>query len=196
MNTVIERHNESGTRRKLLFCLFVATLFAARLAAQEMRETLELKKVKKERVPVNVIESFKKDFPKQEVTEYFVFPAKLYEYDWIVREQADDYFKDHRPDYYSMTMKGDKIHLQAVYDSTGKLVRSREIVKDTELPNAIGKALASGEYKNWTIATDKEVIKNSDTGTAHYKVKVEQGRRKELLYFDANGTILHRKKAV
>jgi hypothetical protein len=85
--------------------------------------------------------------------------------------------------------------LDAVYTPDGKLVRSREEIKDFEPPKTVLASIEKSPYKDWTITKDVHLIKVNESGKTmdHYDLKMEKGREKKSVYFDKDGNMLQNK---
>ena len=99
--------------------------------------------------------------------------------------------------YYTLhTQTTDKSSLDAVYTPDGKLVRSREEVKNFEPPKAILDNLGKSNYKDWKITKDVHVIKvyEGKTSKDHYALSLQKGKQKKVVYFDKDGNMLMNRK--
>jgi hypothetical protein len=62
----------------------------------------------------------------------------------------------------------------------------------SELPNPVLYAIKNGDYGEWKIANDKEVIFKSNPMDLMkvYKIKVEKGASKHDLFYSSEGVLL------
>jgi len=62
----------------------------------------------------------------------------------------------------------------------------------SDLPKAVSAVISKGQYKTWKVGTDKEeIFKDTDKDKLKvYKVDVENGKEKRMLYFQQDGRLL------
>lgn len=82
--------------------------------------------------------------------------------------------------------------LDASYTEDGKLVRSREYLKNFRPSNDIMMAFQNSEFKDWNINKDFHLIKFSSTGSPKKRLGlvIIKGKQKKTIYFDENNRIL------
>jgi hypothetical protein len=171
----------------IAFCAFVIPS----LAQEDIEAPLTTMVIKKAKVPAEVVTVAEEDFQNGEILEWYSFPYKFQEYGWKVEERTDPDVKG-PVDHYAVQAKAENgSRIEAVYSADGKLIRMREVLKNTKLPEGIQTSLATGKYKSWKIVGDKEIIKEGTTNTKYYGVKVEKGDKNKVLYFDPDGKMLH-----
>ena len=143
-------------------------------------------------VPQAVIQAFQKDFPGVDAKGWQVLPKdKLKDQDYVLDLEEGDYDPAEEPyDYYTIDFYGKGEDATATYDTTGKLIASKETIKDTALPEAVSKAIVE-EYPDWKIEKDKESIKNLDK--TFYKVKIEKDNKHQTVYMDGQGEKVDKK---
>ncbi len=149
--------------------------------------------LKKDQIPTEVQKSAGKDFTYGVPVQWSNFPYLFQKYGWTVVTEGSE---DVKPDRYAVTIKtkgGGTF--DAVYTANGKLLRSREILKDGPLPQVVETSLNESKYKNWKVFADKELIRDFENqGLKHYVVKVKNGNEKKALYFDEQGKLVAQKK--
>jgi hypothetical protein len=99
--------------------------------------------------------------------------------------------------YYTIhTRKPNGSYLEAVYTPDGKLVRSREEVKNFVPPKSILTSLQESAYNDWTIDKDVLVIKafENKANKEQYALKLVKGKDKKTVYFDKEGNMFMSKK--
>lgn len=171
----------------IAFCAFVIPS----LAQEDIEAPLATMVIKKAKVPAEVVTVAEEDFQNGEILEWYSFPYKFQEYGWKVEERTDPDVKG-PVDHYGVHAKAENgSHMDAVYSADGKLIRMREVLKNTKLPEGIQSALAAGEYKDWKITGDKFIIKEGTTSKKHYCVNVEKSGKKKVIYFAPDGKMLH-----
>jgi hypothetical protein len=82
--------------------------------------------------------------------------------------------------------------LDAVYASDGKLINSREYIRDFKPSLNIMLALQNTEYKDWGLKEDSHLIKRFSNGSEkdRYAFVMIKGNKKETVYLDGGGTKL------
>ena len=175
--------------KKLLFALF-----AVALGVIPAMQAQELEVVQESDVPQAVLDSFKKDFPDVKAKGWQILPqSELAEHeDYLMELAMGDYESpsEEPHDIYTVSFYGKGIAASATYDQVGKLIASKEKIKDTALPSAVATSVVS-KYPGWKIVGDREVIKNLDHEV--YKVRVEKGKEKQWLYFDGKGNAVEKR---
>jgi hypothetical protein len=144
----------------------------------------------KDKIPAAVNQAVSKDFRNGQPVKWGNFPYVLKEYGWVV-DKADNT----KPDYYEVFIKTENgSDMYAIYSSDGKLIRSKEILRNMPLPKSIEEALFKSEYKDWKKTGDLEKITNfMNAQKSHYIVTVEKNNKTHHLYFDDAGTMLRNK---
>lgn len=91
---------------------------------------------------------------------------------------------------YKLDGKGKNASLYAVYDKDGNLIRASYITKNTLLPRTIYRHLATDNYLDWTMTSNKKVVTNFDASSTKYEVELKKGKVKQILNFDNAGNLL------
>ncbi|MBD0254108.1 MAG: hypothetical protein ICV83_00190 [Cytophagales bacterium] len=182
---------------KLLFAAAALLLAGSPAWAQGdlEAETMTLTEVKKGEEPQAVLDAVKQDFPGATVGNIAILPHLLYGEEWDVTTDDDDDDEAGAPDYYQVSASGKNTRFTAVYDKTGKLLRSRETLKDAALPDAVTATLTK-RYAGWKVDGDREKIKDAKGVTVSYKVLLQKGKEKRRVAFDPGGKIIKEKKLV
>lgn len=169
--------------------IVVAILFIAFQGAMAQdSETLVIKKIEKRTVPAAVITSVEKEYPEGIVELWEAIPAKAFESYYVVSKTNDLYLGE-KPEYYQVTMTGTHSKTYAVYDAKGNLIHSREIIKDTALPEAIRTTIVT-DYPGWKINGDKEVIREREGVNDMYKIELSKSKERKTLIMDEAGIVL------
>lgn len=163
--------------------------FAAQSFAQDV---LYDAKIKKEEVPVVIIESIETDFPGFVLDEFKAIPLEFVEEDVIVNKNIaslDDY------ETFEITLSGKGKLLEATYDRSGKLLSTKEHMKNVAPPVAVRQAISKA-YPGWTLAKDTYYMTHHGKGKARerYRLELIKGNEKMHVYTDANGKILNMPK--
>jgi len=151
-------------------------------------ESLVIKKIEKRTVPAAVIASVEKQYPEGIVELWEAIPAKAFESYYVV-SKTNDMSLGEKPEYFQVTMKGTHSKTYAVYDEKGNLIHSREIIKDTELPEAIRTTIVT-DYPDWKITGDKEIIREGRVINDTYKIEITKNKEKRTLIMDEKGQVL------
>ncbi|MCX6332867.1 MAG: hypothetical protein NT092_01005 [Bacteroidia bacterium] len=176
--------------KKSLFLIlgFLALTFpilAQELVPEEMPN--EILTLKKGNIPAPVIKAAEQLFEGNSQIAWGVFPYELKNYGWVVNSEYNEPI-----DHYEIQFKGkDGSDIFAVFESTGELISSRIIHKNAPVPPAIMKSIENSEYKDWEIASDLILIKNTQKKVVeHYAVKLTKVNMKKTLYFTTKGDVL------
>lgn len=176
--------------KKLVLLLLASTGFLFPLFSQvdnviEESEGVPLESLtlKKDQVPKAIVDAVKSDFKSDQPFTYGKFPYVLKKYAWVVDPDA----KGKTPDYYEVFIKDqDGSDIWAIYNPEGKIIESKTIRKNGNLPMNIDQKLANSQYKDWKIIGDRELIKyydNKNNVEEHVKVTVEKNNMKKNLSF-------------
>ena len=175
--------------------IFFAAIFLAiaTMSFAQTQTTIFSAKLKKEKVPVVIIESIEEDFPDFTITEYYGVPMDVVDDVWFIDEDRNA--EDEDFDTYSVLLKGKKSYINATYDKEGNLLSSREKLTDALLPYTIRVAVGT-HFPGWAVIGDK-IIMTTHKGhvkKAHYKVKLKKDNKEFYALFDASGNLLKGKQ--
>ena len=81
-----------------------------------------------------------------------------------------EYYNDEY-DSYDITFYLPEGYVLAVYDQSGKLLRTAERYKNTAIPLSVRKAIAQ-RYPNWGITKDVYKVQFEDAGTTKFEYKL------------------------
>jgi len=140
-------------------------------------------KLDKKDIPRNLWVTMRTDFPAWDTTKVSFY---------INDQTLSEWTKLGGSDYYVVKATGKDFKSQAVYDTNGKLKYSKTTIKNTILPVALRQALESGEYSDWKMTGNQEVIRNFSEDRKYYKVHLEKDGKKTTLYFDRLGNRMNR----
>ncbi|RUA11137.1 MAG: hypothetical protein DSY82_04005 [Flavobacteriia bacterium] len=176
---------------KKLIVVFVFLGFAFQSYAQDL---LFESKIKKEKVPVAIVESIQEDFPGYVVEEYSAIPIEYIEEDVIVNrnvKSSDDY------DTFLVKIKDKNKIITATYTKEGRLVNTTAYGKNVVLPVSVTKAVVKA-FPGWIIVKDyyKMVSYNNNLKKERYKVIIKKGKEKKKVLVDASGNILSVHKVI
>ncbi|WP_333821006.1 hypothetical protein [Ohtaekwangia sp.] len=159
--------------------------------AQAQSGAVRIRAVEAE-IPVNVIESFRRDFKGGEGEEWSILPVKLVKEEYVI--SGYDNTTGEKPSFYSVRIKGSQVHREALYDTNGRLLRMKETVKDTELPVQVRNALEKSN-PGYSIVYD-EMIKEGKSTVTFYRIMIVKGAQKKVITIDPNGDHLKEKKII
>lgn len=162
------------------------TLMVVTASAQQPE--LVATRAKRKEVPQSVTNAIKKDFPNLNISGLKVVPSDVYKREWEVREIGQVGSSD-KANFYTVAMNGKNFHAHALYNGDGKLVYYREVVENTALPETVAKAIRE-QFPEWTLAGDREVIKNGRKEITYYRVRVENGKEQMHLFLNPSGQLL------
>ena len=175
--------------KKYIFSLCAVFAMCTGLYAQS--EILEIKKVEKGKVPGAVTESLDRDFKNIIPQEVLLIPEKMYQQGYKVTYKDD--LDGTTPEYYSVHLKGTNFTGEAIYDSSGNLLNSKEKISNESLPANIVEAVKD-KYPNAVITKDHEIIRDSNKAVDHYKVYFKNNGKRGYALVDADGKMLHSEK--
>lgn len=172
-----------------VFPVFVNAQQQVQLPSVEIR-------VGADKVPPVVKDAFLKDFgPDHKPIVWATSQSKFNTWGWehstnVANQEVYDYI------IHTKTSKGSE--LDAVYTPDGKLIRSREDVRNFVPPKAILASLQNSDYKNWKITKNVHVIKVNEGGKSkeHYQIQLQKGKDKKSVYFDKDGNMFMNKRSM
>jgi hypothetical protein len=186
--------------KKLIFSIMLIFAVTANMNAQHAK-TRDVKKelrsvkrkIKKEDVPKEVTESFTIIYPQEQIVNWYSYP-----YYWDI--EMDDspmdtitYVEYLYPEFYEVDFIREGRTHKSIFSREGKLLHTKKTIKDEEFPQAVKNSLKNGEYKDWTVVGEKEKIEK-DGKESVYKVKVEKGKQKQVLFYYGDGTLVQVRK--
>ena len=168
----------------LCFCLSAGQTFA-----QGQTKILTLRAVKKGEAPQAVMDAIKQNFPKAIVGDLSILPAKLYGEFWSVDFQ--DNSRGTAPGFYLVKLKDLKEHFKAVYDQDGKLLSSKTVILEAQLPKKVI-ATITNKYPGWAIINKLEKITSEESSSVKevYHVEVQRGKLYKTLFLDKKGNLI------
>jgi hypothetical protein len=186
--------------KKFIISILLILAVAVNMSAQQIKARgpkrelrSERKKLKQTDVPKEVIETFTAIYPKEQIIDWYAYP-----YYWDI--EMDDspldtitYVEYLYPEFYEVEfIKEGKTH-KSIFSRPGKLLHTRKLIKDEEIPQQIVNSLKKGDYKDWNMVGEKERIEK-ESSEPLYKLKVEKGRERQVLFYYGDGTLVQVKK--
>ena len=148
--------------KKIIFAILIISAFGLQSFAQADQSSYPSEKVAMvaakiagDVLPSSVTIAVNTRFDKDNPLTWSKFPYTLKEFGWVY-EVGDS---DQKLSFYEVNMKtSSKGFLTARYNENGDLIETRERSKNIPVPQYILKALYEGEYKDWRIVGNKEVV--------------------------------------
>ena len=111
----------------------------------------------------------------------------MYGEEWNVQLEGDQLL---RASFYQVEIKDGNRDYTAVYDETGKLLSSKQLIHGVKLPAELTKTLS--KFAGWHVDETHELIKyNGKKSSDIYKVKLQKGAEHKIVYLDAMGNIVN-----
>ncbi len=179
-------------KRKILAILMVFLGVLKGISQNKEKITL----IEKSEVPELLIDAVTTQYPTMEMTAWYSIPTLIDFSDWEVEFDQQELSDQHKPDNYSVMLRGEHYKKYIVFDKDGNVLRVKEIIEDKALPKSIRKQLKKGAYKDWKIVGDKEkIIIGENNRELYYKIKLKKDQETHALYFDLEGNKYHLRTA-
>lgn len=174
----------------MLFSLISLTTYAQDYSKADSANSKMHPKLDKTMVPKEVTGNFYTEFPNTSDVYWYDYPTFDYLNDWY---DYSPFWYSANPGNYAVEFKTDDVPYKAVYTKEGKKIAIHRMTSD--LPEAVSESIKKSEYKNWKIGKEKEeIFKDKDTDELKvYKVSVESGAKKHMLYYQKDGELLRDK---
>jgi hypothetical protein len=178
----------------LLKSVLLLAIFPSYLFAQEVKlPTVEIR-VSQDLVPARVKDAFINDFGQGHSPFAWVTSNTLFDtYEWA--QIADPNTMDiYSYGLHCKTTTGST--LDALYSVDGKLINSREYIRNFKPSLDVMLALQNSQYKDWSIKKDSHLKKfssqfvSSGSQKERYALVMENGREKKTILIDEKGHIL------
>ncbi|WP_111707683.1 hypothetical protein [Lutibacter citreus] len=168
--------------------IILGLLFIGFVMQSYGQDVLFQAKLKKENVPVAVIEAINGDFGDVEMMDFYAIPIEIIDEDVYINQDINN---DEDYDTYQVTLKGGNDKIIATYNKDGMLISSIEYLKDVLLPakirNTINKA-----FPGWYLTKDKYKMTHFSKAKAkeRYKIIIKKGKEMKVVYMDEKGEVL------
>jgi hypothetical protein len=178
-------------KKSMLFWSFVVlALFPAYLFAQDIQlPTIEIR-AGQDKVPARVKDALLNDFGEGHKPFVWVTNNSLFRMNnW---EQSSGVENKEIYSYSIRTKTSTGSTLDALYTQDGKLISSREYLKNFKPSQNVLLALQNSEFKDWGIKKNFHLIKSSSNGIEkeRYALEMIKGKDKKTVRFDAKSGIL------
>jgi hypothetical protein len=178
--------------KKSLFLLMMFLVFIFPVIAQEDSEQVpeEILTLKQGNIPPQILKSAEQLFQGSTQVKWGVFPYELKDYGWVVNKEYNEPI-----DHYEIQLKAkDGSDVDAVFESTGQLIRYNLVKKNAPVPASVLGSIKNSPYKDWKIIGDIMLVSNNQKRVVdHYVVKVENGNKKKTLFYTVKGEALANK---
>jgi hypothetical protein len=183
---------------KMIAVSILLTSFSINSFAQTIEKTTKNAvrvhpKLEKNKVPTIITETYLREYPVTTYENWYGYANSMNESEWY---WYDPYlYSEEYPEYYVVEFTKENIPHKAIYSKAGKKIATHKRL-DKDLPKEISTAISKGEYKSWKLLKEKEeIFKDSESDNMKvYKVEVENGKEKHILFYLANGNLLKDKK--
>jgi hypothetical protein len=183
----------------MLILFFGTTSFSQTSVKKTKAAGKQVAKVDKAKVPKEVTDVWLEEYPVSTYADWYGYPIygdnpNDWYYDWYDYDY-DPYLYTEYPEYYVVEFDKDKTPQKAVYSKAGKKMAIHKKLA-SDLPMAVSATLNKSAYKGWKVGKDKEeIFKDTDKDQLKvYKVEVEKGTEKHVLYIQNDGKLLKDKK--
>lgn len=180
--------------KRVLFVLTAFLVFVLPALPQGNDESEEVPvsmlTMKKGNIPPAVIKAAENIFKGSTQTKFGVFPNEFKNYGWEANKNYNEPI-----DHYEVILKtSNGAEADAVFESTGELIRYKLTDKNAALPEPVLKAIGKTEYKDWKMTGDTEIIKSSQKKVVdHYVVRFEKDSKKKTVYYTMSGDVVSNK---
>jgi hypothetical protein len=158
------------------------------------KEKKALKKIDKSEVPAGVLTVFNTGNPNVQIVEWSAYPSYFEPDAALASDSTYTLVEYYYPEFYEVEYVKDSKTNKSVYSRGGKLLHTRRFIKEEELPKKVTDALKNSVYKDWKIVGSKEKIERQDPKETEYKITVENGKEKHVLFYNEEGKLVQGKK--
>jgi hypothetical protein len=146
----------------------------------------------KTKVPKLVIDMYYNEYPVTTYESWHGYPNFSNETDWY--GYNPNLYCEENPEYYVVEFTKDKIPHKVIYSKAGKKIATHKAVG--AIPKAISLAITKSIYATWKLGKGtEEIFKDGDNDDLKvYKIAVEKGKEKHVLFFQLNGNLLKDKE--
>lgn len=151
--------------------------------------------VDRKHVPYTVTQNYYRDYPSATQTDtWYAYPQYSYAdtTDWYVYTPS---LVAGAPEYYVVHFDSSGTPQKVIYSKSGeKMTAHRGMRTKTGIPKAVMASLRNSDYKSWVVTDEKEEITRHSDKKKVYKLTVEKGKEKRVLYYQEDGKLLKDKK--
>ncbi|SKB63688.1 hypothetical protein [Daejeonella lutea] len=166
--------------------IFIMALSVAAFTCSAQIAKVALRPADKGTAPQVVLDSIKKAFPEPISQTLTSITAAHYGKQWNV--EISPASEQEQPYYYQVAIKNEDGRYLAIYDKNGNLLKVRQVLKNTPLPEEVSRTLST-KYQGWSVLDKEERISSGKKFSNDYKVLLKKGILKKAVYFDEGGNI-------
>jgi hypothetical protein len=146
-------------------------------------------KIDKKQVPKEIIYEYHKEYPEVSRENWYDFDPAFAGESWREYDPYA-YATGHRRRYVTVFDK-DSVSYTIIYEKNGKKVSGYKKM-NSPVPSVIISAINRSKYKGWTVEKEmEEIFKDKDTDKVKvYRVTLQKGNDKHILYFQQDGSLL------
>lgn len=146
----------------------------------------------KNKVPKPVVDIYFSEYPVTTYESWHGYPNFIDENDWY--GYNPNLYCEDNPEYYVAEFTKDKVPHKIIYSKAGEKIATHKAI--ITLPKAISLAITKSIYATWKVSKGKEeIFRDSDKDDLKvYKVVVEKGKEKHILFYQLNGNLLKDKE--
>ena len=140
-------------------------------------------------IPGPVSENYVREYPKTTYETWYYYPSSSYDEsaEWYV--YVPSVIAETEPAFYVVEFTNqDEVPYKVVYSKDGKRVTTYR--GNNVLPKAVTDAIKKSPYKDWALTKDKEEMWKDSDNKKVYKVVMEKGSKKHVLYYQEDGKLL------
>ncbi|RBL91450.1 hypothetical protein [Chitinophaga flava] len=171
--------------------LLLCALPGLKTVAQDQETILRAERINKQDLPPEVVAAYMQKFPTANLTQIMKLPPAVFKREWLIEEQNTPSPNDQ---YYTLSMTGKGVDIEAVYDAQGNLIRASERARDVTLPVKIDDYIGN-HYEGFRILKDK--VRRLITPTkikAEWEVLIVKGNDIRRLFFNKDGDFLKERR--
>lgn len=149
-------------------------------------------KIDEDLIPKTVTDQYIDEYPVATYQSWYGYPMFAFVSDWYGYNR--NLFCEENPEYYVVEFTKDTTPHKVIYSKTGEKIATHKTVNT--IPKAILLAIKKTVYSTWKLGKGREeVFKDGDNDDLKiYKITVEKGKEKHILFFQLNGILLKDKE--
>lgn len=188
----------TSTNIKSIVCFILLYVLSTQSFAQKLVKCTETccatqTKIGKTAVPKPVVDLYDKEYSATTYESWHGYPSFASENDWY--GYNPNLRCEENPEYHVVEFKKDKTPHKVIYSKAGENIATHKALV-TPMPEAISLAIAKSICATWKLVNGKEeIFRDGDKNDLKvYKVAVEKGKEKHILFFQINGNLLKDKE--
>lgn len=166
--------------------ILIMALSIAALSSSAQISKVALRPAEKGTAPQVVLDSIKKAFPAPISQTLTSITATRYGQLWDVEVSPASEMES--PYYYQVAIKNPDGRYLAIYDKDGNLLKVKQVLKNTPLPEPVNRTLST-KYEGWSLLDKEERITTGKKFSNDYKVLLKKGIIKKAVFLDHEGNV-------